>query len=75
MDSLDVNKHTVRKTWYRTTFLQFLAEQGGLIVSVLRIAKLFMSGYSEFVMQTDLVEKLYFHAGDDDDGNSGPSSQ
>ncbi len=62
IDKLIEDKYTVRKTWYRATFLTFLAEQGGLIVSVLSIAKILMKGYSEFAIQTDLVKHLYFHS-------------
>lgn len=37
-----------RTIWYRTSLIEFFAETGGLIVSVLSIMALFMKSYERF---------------------------
>ena len=46
--------------------MEFLSKQGGLVLSVLSIAAFFMNGYSSFVQQASLVDKLYLHSDDKD---------
>ena len=46
---LRANKAIATRRWYRTYFMDFLSNMGGLITSVLGISAIFMSGYQVFV--------------------------
>ena len=50
------------KAYYITFAIDFLATQGGLIVSVLGLCNLFMSSYGELAWQTSMVTRLYHYS-------------
>ena len=44
-DSFKPGPYSSGTTWYRTSFLDYLSNQGGLVISILGIASILMRGY------------------------------
>ena len=45
--------------WTQLYFTGWLSDIGGLFTSIMAIAKFFISGYQEFVVQKSMLKRLY----------------